>query len=442
MDLITERLTMAKFLADIGPENESWGANLRATFQDDADLEGIEFIRKGIELTELDLQLVPGERADIATISTLALDRDQEVLLPEGADLRFYRDNPIVPYAHNYYDLPIGTSEWVKIDSRLAPTKLIAKTRYASAEANPKAQQVFLLIQEGILRAKSVGFIPISYKTPNDDDWVAAVTKWRQRREIMLRRKSREGDPRRIYTKWILLEQSPVPVPSNPEALGLAVSKGILTMEEAKESGLVVEPVVVSKREAVEDSQEETPEPEEAISDAESLDAEVVFNNELVETDYVRLHPDDRALIEELQELLKQPAGLDIELLTEAFHKLLKRPETDPKSVDVMTREATGDGVTDDTDAIQDAIIDSNEQDSKTDDLSDLDETDIKELIAAALLEPKSIDTVKVEKTDDTLLPEMTEAKIKELVAAALVEPEDDEPSPQTRTMLKQGELI
>ena len=416
MDLITERLTMAKFLADIGPENESWGANLRATFQDDADLEGIEFIRKGIELTELDLQLVPGERADIATISTLALDRDQEVLLPEGADLRFYRANPIVPYAHNYYDLPIGTSEWVKIDSRLAPTKLIAKTRYASAEANPKAQQVFLLIQEGILRAKSVGFIPISYKTPNDDDWVAAVTKWRKRREVMLGHKSREADPRRIYTKWILLEQSPVPVPSNPEALSIAVSKGILTMEEAKESGLVVEPVVISQREAVEDSQEETPEAEAAISDVvdpkdtESLDAEVVadaeqaLDNELVAPDYVRLHPDDRALIEELQELLKQPAGLDIELLTEAFHKLLKRPEDET--------------------------------------VSDLDETDIKELIAAALLEPKSIDTVEVEKTDDTLLPEMTEAKIKELVAAALAEPEIDEPSPQIQVRLRQGEPI
>ncbi len=428
MDLITERLTIGKFLADIGSVNESWSANLRAEFQDTDDLEEIPFIRKGFELAESDLKLVAGERADIATISTLALDRDQEVLLPEGADLRFYRDNPIVPYAHNYHELPIGTSEWVKIDSRITPTALLAKTRYASAAANPKAEQVYLLIQEGILRAKSVGFIPIESKTSMDDDWVAVVTKWRKRREAMLTRKSREGDPRRIYTKWILLEQSPVPVPSNPEALGIAVSKGILTMEEAKESGLVVEPVVISKREAVEDSQEETPEAEETISDTESLDAEAVAgaeespDSEVVGTDYVRLHSDDRVLIEELQELLKQP-------------------EADPKSVDVMTRGAMGDGVTDDTDAIQDTIDDA-EQEAETDDLSDLDETDIKELIAAALSEPNIIDTVKVDKTDDMLLPEMTEAKIKELVAAALVEPEDDEPSPQTRTLLKQGELI
>jgi len=405
MDLITERLTIAKFLADIGPENETFSAKLRAEFREHDDLEGIEFIRKGFELTESDLQLVPGERADIATISTIALDRDDEVLLPEGADLRFYRDNPIVPYAHDYYDLPIGTSEWVKIDSRITPTRLIAKTRYASAEANPKAQQVFLLIQEGILRAKSVGFIPLTYKTSSDPDWTEAVMAWRKRREVMLGRKSKEGDPRRIYTKWILLEQSPVPVPSNPEALGLAVSKGILTMDEAKAIGLVEDkPVVISKRDETDDAVEsekdvsEEAEPEEIITEAtvsddteeaaDTTDTETITATlEVTEPDYLRLHPDDRALIEDLQELLQKPEeGIETE----------EEAEEDP-------------------------------------DDQELTEEEIRERVAAAFATPE-------EELEDDI--ELSDEDIKRLVAASLVEQEEEEPSPQIRTLLKQGKLI
>jgi len=146
-----------------------------------------------------------------------------------------------VPYAHDYRGLPIGRTEWVKIDSKTAPTALIAKTKYASAEANPLAEQVYLLHAEGILRAKSVGFIPITSKSPSDDDWVEVATAWRERRDAMLGHETKEADPRRIYTKWVLLEQSPVPVPSNPEALAMVVSKGIITMEEAIASGFVDE---------------------------------------------------------------------------------------------------------------------------------------------------------------------------------------------------------
>ena len=241
-DLITQRLTVAKFLDDIqGPTYPGLDSFIRTELQDVDDLESIPFFRKGIELSAADLEIIPGERAEISKISTMALDRDKEVLLPEGADLRFFRNNPVVPYAHDYYGLPIGQSEWVKIDNKATPTTLIAKTKYASKEANPLAEQVYLLIIEGILRAKSVGFIPLKWRRPGDDDWVEAVTSWRSRREVMLGKKTQEADPERIYTKWVLLEYSPVPIPSNPEALQLAIKKNILTLDQARSGGFVQE---------------------------------------------------------------------------------------------------------------------------------------------------------------------------------------------------------
>jgi hypothetical protein len=42
-----------------------------------------------------------------------------------------------------------------------------------------------------------------------------------------------EDDPKRIYTEWILLEYSDVPIPSNPEAVNIAVSKGLLSADSA-----------------------------------------------------------------------------------------------------------------------------------------------------------------------------------------------------------------
>jgi len=245
MDLITQRLTVAKFLDAIEPKYPEWGTGLRETFSD-SDLDEMPFIRKGLVLTLDDLEFDIGERTEVAKISTLALDRDNEVLLPEGADWRHFLENPVVPYAHDYSSLPVGRSLWVKLDSKTAPTTLIAKTRYATAAANPIGEQVFQLHREGILTAKSVGFIPTAWKSPIDDGWGDTVISWRSRRDDMLAmkgiekgRRPKEPDPQLIYTKWTLLEYSPVPVPSNPEAVSMAISKGILTEEEAIARGFI-----------------------------------------------------------------------------------------------------------------------------------------------------------------------------------------------------------
>jgi len=74
------------------------------------------------------------------------------------------------------------------------------------------ANEIFELYKDGFMNAFSVGFIPVdSEPMEKDSDSV-----WGAKR----------------FLKWELLEYSAVPVPANPEALALAVSKGIITEEK------------------------------------------------------------------------------------------------------------------------------------------------------------------------------------------------------------------
>jgi len=139
-----------------------------------------------------------------AFVSTNARDRMDEVLDPKGADLKNYSKNPVVLWAHDYSRPPIGKALWTKRSGE----GILSKVKFASTEF---AQEIFQLYKEGFLKAFSVGFMPKDYE---DGDGVKI--------------------PRRTYKSWEMLEYSAVPVPANPEALTLAVQKGILKSDEVK----------------------------------------------------------------------------------------------------------------------------------------------------------------------------------------------------------------
>jgi len=115
--------------------------------------------------------------------------------MPKGWDIENFLKNPVVLWAHNYSELPIAIAE--KVEKIQEGLKIAL--RFASEKANPKAQQVRLLVEEGIQKAVSVGFIP----------------------------HERDESDEKIITKAELLELSFVPVPANPNALALAKAKGI-----------------------------------------------------------------------------------------------------------------------------------------------------------------------------------------------------------------------
>ena len=167
-------------------------------------------------------------RTVVARISTTSIDRDGEVLLPSGIDLKDFRKNPVVLLNHDQGGLPVGRALSVKRQS----DGIIAEVQFAERPAgHPSSVEwipdtVFNLFQQGILKAFSVGFIPLEMREPSDKD----LNKF-------------GGDVRNVISKWSLLEFSVVNVPANQDALVMQVAKNHKWLADAWEidSGQVQE---------------------------------------------------------------------------------------------------------------------------------------------------------------------------------------------------------
>lgn len=143
------------------------------------------------------------ERTVDFIISTGAVDRDNDVVDPNGWDLTDYKKNPVVLFGHDYRSLPVGRG----LNTRLENGKLKSTAQFPDVSTYAFADTVFKLIAGGYLNATSVGFDP---------------TKW----EFVEEASRGFGVD---FKQQKLLEYSIVPVPANPEALIEARSKGINT---------------------------------------------------------------------------------------------------------------------------------------------------------------------------------------------------------------------
>ena len=187
----------------------------------------IELVRKGIPVDPESITINDGERSAIRYITTPDLDRDSEILLPDGAVLDDFRDSPSVLFAHDYHALPIGKDLWLKVTKR----GILAKTKYATHQM---AEDVYQCVKGGFLNTSSVGFIPVDsvsmdgFGDADPDAFLEERLRLERDYDVPMEATER---CRRIYRKWILLEHSDVPVPSNPRALNIAVKSGALKIE-------------------------------------------------------------------------------------------------------------------------------------------------------------------------------------------------------------------
>ena len=78
------------------------------------------------------IEIKDGERADISLITSDAVDRDLEVMMPQGGDWKVFQKNPVVTFAHRYDELPVGRALWVKRHSDEHTNGWIAKTQYTT----------------------------------------------------------------------------------------------------------------------------------------------------------------------------------------------------------------------------------------------------------------------------------------------------------------------
>jgi hypothetical protein len=132
-------------------------------------------------------------------ISTSDEDRQGDALDQSKWKLANYEANPVVLWAHDYYNLPIGVCTSISVQDG----KLVAEGKFASAELNPFADQVAKLYAAGYIKATSVGYI-----------------------------QHEDGELE-------LLEFSFVPVPANPYALSMREMKKLnLNMPQLVMKGL------------------------------------------------------------------------------------------------------------------------------------------------------------------------------------------------------------
>lgn len=136
-----------------------------------------------------------GEGTDFV-ISDGSLDRHGTRINPKGWDLNSFKRNPIALFGHSG-GFPIGRWENVRVEG----AKLIGTLLLAAEGTSDRIDELRRLVEQGILRAVSVGFSVLEFGTPGKSDY--------------------------DFEKQELHEVSLVSVPSNTNALAKARSLNI-----------------------------------------------------------------------------------------------------------------------------------------------------------------------------------------------------------------------
>lgn len=136
-------------------------------------------------------------------LSDKSVDRDRDTIDAEGWDLAEFKRNGAVLFAHNNRSTPIAEPLNTTVSGKGDAAGLYGDARFPTAEVDEFGALVLRLIDDGILKNVSVGFIPL---------------KWTINEE-------RQGID---FTAQKLVEWSVVPVGSHPGAMvQLARSKGL-----------------------------------------------------------------------------------------------------------------------------------------------------------------------------------------------------------------------
>lgn len=192
-----------------------------------AEQDGLSYQKVFISSTEIETKAdTDTERhTAILTASTADVDRDNEIVVQSGINLKLYNKNPILAWGHDYSKPPIGKSLWTKVDG----DRLKAKVKFADRPSDyPESvswfpDDIFALAQQGIIKGVSIGFMPLEASSPtekeitNNPSWVSA---------------------KRVIRKSTLLEISMVPIGANAHCLIENVQKGLTSKSVLERFGL------------------------------------------------------------------------------------------------------------------------------------------------------------------------------------------------------------
>lgn len=174
-----------------------------------------------------------------ATITTDTVDRDREVLVPQGCNTKEWEANPVLLWMHDPHQ-PIGVGENVRRRERSIEADFTFAARPKDYQGEWFPDYARGLVEAGVVRAVSVGaeYVSGGYRQATARD-----------------REMYGMDCEKVVSKWKLFEVSLVSIPANPEALLSAVRKGYVTREAVKAFAKIdvpeeAAPIAVEKRNA------------------------------------------------------------------------------------------------------------------------------------------------------------------------------------------------
>jgi HK97 family phage prohead protease len=138
-------------------------------------------------------QLDDTNKTFVAVASTEDEDRDKDIIRQDGWDLKNFKKNPMIPWSHDYWGVPIARSlrTWVDHDAK----KLLFKPQFDSEDET--SMKLFGKYKNGFLTSFSVGFRGIEFNYRDEEDrWWGGIE----------------------FLKQELLEISGVTIPANPNA--------------------------------------------------------------------------------------------------------------------------------------------------------------------------------------------------------------------------------
>jgi phage head maturation protease len=166
----------------------------------------------------LTTEFVPSASGFTAVISTDALDRDCEVVQPDGMNSVDYERNPVLLWNHEQTS-PIGRCLGLvrKANAIIGEFEFAKRPEGFQGEFFPDF--VAALVGQGIVKGTSIQYIPEPNGTRRAND--ADLKKYGSQLKT-------------VYSRWKLLEVSVAPLQANPDALVTAVRKGFVSAKAAE----------------------------------------------------------------------------------------------------------------------------------------------------------------------------------------------------------------
>lgn len=137
-------------------------------------------------------------------VTTEAPDRDGDIIRAAGIDNKQYRDEPVVMFAHNKEDFPVGRSlkEW--IDKKISGWRSWDMYFDNDIDTTGRSDLVYRMVASGAMRGGSIGFVPLEAKYDHSEE---------EKKRLGLGKYGVE------YKRINKLEHSACSIPANQEAL-------------------------------------------------------------------------------------------------------------------------------------------------------------------------------------------------------------------------------